>query len=523
MRYGFRIGYDGMDPLLGRRSAKRNMLSAIQNPQVVRDYLRCERDAGRVLGPITGVAKAGVHVNRFGVIPKPYQPGKWRLIVDLSHPKGASINDGVDPNLCSVSYSSVDDAAREITVLGKGTVLAKVDIQSAYRNVPVHPEDRPLLGMEWEGQVFVDGTLPFGLRSAPKIFNALADALSWILQQRGTCKVIHYLDDFLLMGKPQSGECTESLELTLQVCNQLGVPLAMHKLEGPACALVFLGIMVDTVKMELCLPPERLKRLVAMIERWRSRKACTKRDLLSLIGQLQHACRVVKPGRSFLRRMIDLSTTAKELHHFIRLNKGFRSDLEWWAMFLEGWNGVSLLSTVARGPPDIVVTSDASGTWGCGAFSSSGDWFQCPWPVEWEAVHITEKELLPIVVAATLWGSHWQGRTIQCRTDNAAVVAIVNSGRSKKSAIAMHLMRTLFFVMARFDLAITAAHVPGRENVAADALSRDKLPLFRTQVPNAAKKPAAVPQELLELLILRQPDWTSADWRSLFASIFQRV
>ena len=71
---------------------------------MVRDYLRCERDAGRVLGPITGVVKAGVHVNRFEVIPKPYQPGKWRLIVDLSHPKGASINDGVDPNLCSVSY-----------------------------------------------------------------------------------------------------------------------------------------------------------------------------------------------------------------------------------------------------------------------------------------------------------------------------------------------------------------------------------------------------------------------------------
>ena len=69
----------------------------------------------------------------------------------------------MDPDLCSLTYPSVDEAARIIARLG---ILAKLDIQRAYRNVPVHPEDRPLLGMEWEGQVFVDAVLPFGLRLA---------------------------------------------------------------------------------------------------------------------------------------------------------------------------------------------------------------------------------------------------------------------------------------------------------------------------------------------------------------------
>ena len=187
--------------------------------------------------------------------------------------------------------------------------------------------------------------------------------------------------------------------------------------------------------------------------------------------------------------MIDLSTTVRELHHFVRLNKGFQSDLEWWAMFLSDWNGVSLLSTVVRKPPDVIVTSDASGKWGCGAFASTGEWFQCVWPEDWKEVHITVKELMPIVIAATLWGDRWRGKTIQCRTDNAAVVAIVNSGRSKNSSLAMHLIRTLFFVMARFDIAIVAVHLPGRENEAADALSRDRLPLFFAQVPNASEAP----------------------------------
>ena len=63
--------------------------------------------------------------------------------------------------------------------------MAKVDIQHAYRNVPVHPDDRHLLGMEWRGRVFLDKTLPFGLRSAPKLFCALADALGWILKAAG--------------------------------------------------------------------------------------------------------------------------------------------------------------------------------------------------------------------------------------------------------------------------------------------------------------------------------------------------
>ena len=472
IRCGFRIGYGTTVPRQQRRSAKRNMRSAMQNPAVVSDYLKAERKAGRVLGPVpTEVTRAcEVHTNRFGVIPKSNQPGQWRLIVDLSHPEGASINDGVDSALCSLKYASVDDAAGLIGEAGKGALIAKLDIQSAYRNVPVHPDDRPLLGMEWEGQRFIDAALPFGLCSAPKIFNALADALAWILEKEGSCPLLHYLDDFLLVGRAGSDECATSLQVAQKVCQQLGVPLAMHKLEGPACCLTFLGITIDTEAMVLRLPEVKLARLGGMIQQWRAHKACTKRELLSLIGHLQHACRVVKPGRVFLRRMIDLASGVKELHHFVRLNKGFRSDLEWWALFLREWNGVSLMSTVTRRPPEATLTSDASGRWGCGAFSTSGQWFQCVWPKSWAGVHITVKELMPIVIATALWSVQWRGKAIQCRTDNAAVVAIVNSGRSKQSDLANHLMRTLVFIKARFNIVLYATHLPGKQNEAADAL-----------------------------------------------------
>jgi hypothetical protein len=83
------------------------------------------------------------------------------------------VNEGVDRELSSLSYATVDEAVRQIMRLGRGTLLAKCDVRHAYRNVSVHPEDRHLLGMQFEGKTYVDTALPFGLRSAPKLFTAL--------------------------------------------------------------------------------------------------------------------------------------------------------------------------------------------------------------------------------------------------------------------------------------------------------------------------------------------------------------
>ena len=78
--------------------------------------------------------------------------------------------------------------------------MVKADIQEAYRMVPVHSEDQHLLGVRWDGTVYIDGVLPFGLRSAPKLFSAVAEALQWILHKKGIEKGLYYLDDFILVA-----------------------------------------------------------------------------------------------------------------------------------------------------------------------------------------------------------------------------------------------------------------------------------------------------------------------------------
>ena len=203
IRFGFRIGFD-YNISCGRTT--QNMASTREHPQVIRDYLATECSEGRVLGPLDPSHFPMVASSRFGVIPKG-STGKWRLIVDLSSPEGASVNDGINEALCSLSYIGVDDAAKEVLRQSQGALLAKLDMQSVYRNIPIHPEDRWLLGMVWEGDLYIDTALPFGLRSAPKIFTAVADAAEWILKLEGVKFVLHYLDDFLMIRAPGSQEC----------------------------------------------------------------------------------------------------------------------------------------------------------------------------------------------------------------------------------------------------------------------------------------------------------------------------
>ena len=493
----------------------------IADPQVVRDYLSKELEEDRLVQMSLADAEAiGVHCSPIGIIPKKNRPGKWRLIVDLSSPTGTSVNDGIDKELCSLSYTSVDTIAHKIAETGQGTMLAKMDIKQAYRMVPVHPADRCLLGMKWEGKVYVDKSLPFGLRSAPLIFTALADALAWVMKQRGVSFVDHYIDDFITLGRPRTDECKRNQRLMRGTCEAMGAPIEEEKSEGPSPSLVFLGIELDSIAMEMRLPPDKLRNLRDALAEWRGKKAGRKREILSLVGSLSHAAKVIKPGRSFLRRIIELSKQTKELDHFVRLNKEARSDIEWWHQFAAAWNGVSLMRQGGRQRWDIEITSDASGGWGCAAIFED-QWLQLKWPASIHECHITLKELVPIVLAAALWGQRWVGKTVMARCDNSAVVAVINKGSSKEPEV-MQLLRCLTFIQAKHQFDLLAAHIQGKVNVRADALSRGNVQYFLSLHPQARRQPTPLPIELLDLTIIRKPDWTSRSWTDLWSAIFEQ-
>ena len=154
--------------------------------------------------------------------------------------------------------------------------------------------------------------------------------------------------------------------------------------------------------------------------------------------------------------------------------------------------------------PSVHVYTDASGRYGCGGVGLPQRWFfQLQWGPSWSDVDISVKELVPIVLAAALWGRYWQNLHIRFHSDNMAVVSVLQRN-SAATLAAHHLLRSLYFYAAIYQFEYSVEHVPGALNSAADALSRGNLPVFHSLVSQASRTevPAAISR-----MLTQQPDW----------------
>ena len=185
------------------------------------------------------------------------------------------------------------------------------------------------------------------------------------------------------------------------------------------------------------------------------------------------------------------------------------------------WNGVSILAPLRAEAPDGLITSDTSGSWGSGAFHND-EWFQMQWNHSAASFHITIQELLPIVIAAAIWGANWEGKTIRARCDNMAVVHIIRT-RQSKDPTAMHLVRCLSLIECAFQFTLVSKHIPGKHNDLADALSRNQLPHFLSHYPQAKPTPTKILAPLYEALISQTPNWTSISWANQFGNIISKA
>jgi hypothetical protein len=421
-------------------------------------------------------------VSPLGVIPK--ADGGVRIIHDCSRPQGSAVNDYATHSDRQV-FQSVDDAA---SLLRKGYYMAKVDLKSAYRSVPLSPRSCEVTGIKWlvngSYQYFYDSKLPFGAKLAPGIFHRLTQAVRRMMARRGI-EVVAYLDDFFLC-EPSFTKCAKSLRILIHLLRKLGFAINWRKVVDPTQTLTFLGIELDSATMELRLSADKLFALRNELTAFSGRKRANKKQLQSLIGKLNWAASVVRGGRVFLRRLIDAICGLRCDSHRVRLGADILADIQWWVSFLATFNGKSIILDER---PISAVYTDACIQGGGGHWGHN--WFYINWDVDWPAatpLHINEKEILSVVLAAHLWGPQWANKRVFVFSDNTTVMAGINKGTSRNGTV-MLAIRYLFWHAAIHNYHLRVLHIPGRNNRRADAISRLHEPGFFWSAENPLVNP----------------------------------
>ncbi|MES9905170.1 MAG: reverse transcriptase domain-containing protein, partial [Sedimenticola sp.] len=336
--YGFHLEYEG--PRHSYQAV--NLKSANENPAIVRHKIITEIQAGRVAGPFSATPFVNFRISPLGLVPKK-QPGEFRLIHHLSYPAGESVNDYIDPSLCSVQYTRFDKAVEMVQGLGPGALLAKADIKSAFRLLPVSPQDFELLGFQFDNKYYFDKCLPFGCSLSCALFEKFANCLEFLVRNTAVAgHIVHYLDDYLGAGRPNSEDCQHVMDIFAYHCAKLGVPLAEDKCEGPQTKIVFLGLELDSVRMQVRVPIDKVHVLCEQILDTLQHRSIQLKPLQSLIGSLNFMCRAISPGRPFCRRLINATCGLVKPHHHLRITKGMRQDLEMWLLFFQAFNGISI-------------------------------------------------------------------------------------------------------------------------------------------------------------------------------------
>ena len=295
------------------------------------------------------------------------------------------------------------------------------------------------------------------------------------MERRGL-KMFAYLDDLLILSKGKT-DCWLALNELVNLLCSLGLCINWDKTIPPTQSLVYLGVQINTVDRSLSLPREKVAELLSDISLWKHKKRVSKKDIQRICGKLNWAARVIRGGRTYLRRLIDLSMKLKNDKHRTWLNKEAKADLFWWESALLAFNGLSPF--VADIPaPDMNLATDACLEGGAGFYN--GDFFYTNFMADAPIVakeHISCKEIYTILLACRRWGHLWFNSHMLIFCDNTPSVHALNKGTSRNTFF-MKCIREIHRLGVKFNFRITAQHIPGKDNTICDTLSRLHDPMF---------------------------------------------
>ena len=390
----------------------------------------------------------------------------------------------------------MSQAIRFMLRFGQGCYLAKTDIKSAFRIVPVHPSNYHLLGFTWREKFYYDRCLPMGCSSSCSIFEAFSTSLEWMIRkQLKNVAVLHILDDFLFIASSYE-ECADALLKFEILCKEVGVPLAPEKTLGPLQAMSFAGIFLDSLDMSASLPQDKIFKFLKYLDELIALKSATLKQVQSVTGMLNFACAVIEPARAFSRRLYDITIGVTQPHHHIKITRSVREDLYVWRTFLLSYNRKSFFLDFKFLSQDLLrFYTDSSSTIGYGGVFGT-HWFYGLWSPQCLRMNIALLEIYPIYLALVFWGHLLSNKCVMIMSDNQAVVYILNNYTSKDPII-MIIVRLIVLTCMQYNIYIRSEHLPGKLNILPDLLSRNQVLRARQLFPFMDQFPVQVPQHLL--------------------------
>ena len=514
---GFSIGYNG--PKNIQQTAPNLPLNVGTEADLWNKVMK-EVKLKRFAGPYEKVPFDNFIQSPIGLVPKDGGM-QTRLTFHLSYPRtgrGNSVNASTPQELCKVHYSDFDAAIARCLTEGKLCKLGKSDVQSTFRNLGILPEHWKYLIMKAkcpiDGKIyyFVDKCLPFGASISCALFQAVSDAIAHIVTWRvGMKKIpVNYLDDFLFAALMQ-WLCDHQINIFMQICADINLPVNLDKTVWSTTRLTFLGLLIDMVQQMIFLPREKILKGRYMIGNILNRKSkkVTVKEIQQLTGFLNFLSRAIILGRAFTRRIYAFAThKGKQLkpHNHVKVNHELRLDLEMWNFFLHHQSiyarpfldlSKELIST------EIDMSSDASrnSLLGMGATCQSSWCYQ-----QWER-HFIEKfkpsieylELYGVLSGVILWIHRFKNMRITLFCDNQSVVHMVNSTTSSCKNC-MVLIRLLVLEGLTNNVRIRAKYIASVENIYSDALSRINLKKFHDKARINGKifddNPTQIPEQI---------------------------
>ena len=489
---GFSLGLTER-PNFGSRTWKRYPAK----PQL-RSKIADEVAQGRILGPFDKPPIKNLVLSPVCAIPKPN--GKSRLIFNLSSPKNFSVNDNIPQSARKVNYCNVTDVA--LFLLDNDELnhafMAKIDLTDAYRLVPIQKDDWRYLGMAVGDELYVDRCLPMGAASSCQIFQRISNALAWIASSTSPVKIkiFNYIDDFLILAYTEQ-DCRMALAHLITMLTQLGIPVSPSKTIEPTQNITFLGIGISSVTKTFFVPQDKASKTLLELEKFLKLSCPRVKEWQRILGKLTHIAQVVYSGRVYLSSVYAAlkGTLSLEGHKRRELGYEAREDLHVWRHFLMSPPNKHFKMVRPTDPPLFTIDTDAAASHGFGCLFEN-KWFAGIWPAEnWKGSPIAFLELYPIFLALHLWEDLFEESLVRIRTDNIALVTVLNKLYSKDKYL-RQLLKPIAQLCLTKNIQILACHIPGTLNIGPDLLSRGHQKEFLTRFPHAEKLPQAIPPHL---------------------------